>query len=82
MRFSARTGGRDPVERQAPGQHPSKGSKHRTVSPVRSRAGDLPPQDRDLVPQQEDFRVLGGTTTCQQLQPSEQPDHEQVDKTD
>src|SRR5258708_4452041 len=41
---------------------------------------DLPPQDRDLVPQHQDLRILGGVTARQQRQPPEPPDHEQVDK--
>ena len=39
----------DPVQPQAAGQQPRQGGKYGTVSPVRSRAGDLPPQHRDLV---------------------------------
>jgi hypothetical protein len=70
------------VQPQAPGQQPRQCSEHGTVSPVRLRAGDLPPQDRDLVPQDQDLRVLSGIITSQKHQLAERPDHEQVDEAD
>jgi len=39
------------VQPQAPGQQPGQSGEHGTVSPVRPRARDLPPQHRDLMPQ-------------------------------
>jgi hypothetical protein len=51
--------GYDPVPPQVPGQQPGQGAGHGAVSPVRPW-GDLPPEDRDLVPQHEDLRILGG----------------------
>ena len=51
-------GGR--CSRKLPGQQRGQGGEHRTVSPVRLRAGDLSTQDRDFVPQYEDLRVLRG----------------------
>ena len=51
-----------------------------TVSPVRTRAGDLPTQGRDLVPQHEDLGVLGCVAARQEHQPAEYPDREQVDE--
>jgi hypothetical protein len=41
---------------------------------------DLPPQDRDLMAQDQDLRVLGGVAARQQRRPAEHPDHEQVDE--
>jgi hypothetical protein len=70
----------DPVQPQAPGQQPSQCGDHRTVSPVRSRAGNLTAQDRDLVPEHQDLDVLGGVASREQRQPAEQPDHEQIDQ--
>jgi hypothetical protein len=77
-----RARGRDPVQPKVPGQQPGQGSEHGTISPVRLRADDLAPQDRDLVPQDQDLEVLRGITPCQQYQPTEHPDYEQVDETD
>jgi hypothetical protein len=54
------------VEPQATRQQPGQGSEHGTVSPVRLRAGDLAPQDRDLVPEDQDLDVLDGITARQQ----------------
>lgn len=64
------------------GQQPRQGGEHRTVRPVRSRAGDLPAQDRDLVPEHEIFRVLRGVISGQEHQPAKNPDHEEVNETD
>ncbi len=41
--------GYDPVQPQAAGQQPGQGGEYGAVSPVWSRAGDLPPQHRDFV---------------------------------
>ena len=77
-------GGRchDPVQPQVAGQQPAQGGEHGTVSPVWPRAGDLTPQHRDLVPEDQDFRVLGGMAARQERQPAEHPDHEQIDEAD
>jgi hypothetical protein len=39
---------------------PRQGRKHGTVSAIWPRAGHLSAQDRDLVPEHEDLRVLSG----------------------
>jgi hypothetical protein len=72
----------DPVQPQVAGQQRGQGRERRTVSPVRPRARDLPTQDRDLVPQYEDLRILRGVIPRQEHQPARHPDHEQVDETD
>jgi hypothetical protein len=69
------------VQPQARWQQPRQGADHGTISPVRPWAGDLPPHDRNLVPEHQDLRVLGGVTSRQEHQPAEHPDHEQVDET-
>ena len=74
--------GHDPTQPQVPGQQSGQGGEHGAVSPVRPRTGDLPPQDRDLVPQHEDLRILGSVIPGKEHQPAEHPDHEQVDETD
>jgi hypothetical protein len=66
------------VQPQVPGQQPRQRGDHRTVSPVRLRAGDLAAQDRDLVPQDHDLHLLGGAAAREQRQPAEHPDHEQI----
>jgi hypothetical protein len=70
------------VQLQVPGQLPCQGGEHGTVSPVRFRAGDLPTQDRDLVPEHKNLRVLRGFIPRQEHQPAERPDHEEVDEAD
>ena len=68
----------DPVQPQATGQHPGQGGEYGTVSPVRSRTGDLPPQHRDLVAKNQELRVLGSVAARQEGQPAAHTDHEQV----
>ncbi len=72
--------GHDPVQPQVPGQQPGQGGEHGTVGPVWPWSDDLTPQHGDLVPQDEDLRVLSSVTARQQHQPAEHPDHEQVDE--
>jgi hypothetical protein len=43
-----------------------------------SRAGDLAAQDGDLMPEHQDFHVLGNIAAGEERQPVEQPDHEQI----
>jgi len=63
----------DPVQPQAPRQHPGQGGEHGTVSPVRPRTRDLPAQHRHFVPQHEDLRVLGGVTCAPRAPASRTP---------
>jgi hypothetical protein len=72
----------DPVQPQVSGQQPGQRGEHGTVSPVRPRARGLTSQHRDLMPEDQDLRVLSGVTARQEHQPAEHPDHEQVDETD
>jgi len=44
--------------------------------------GDLAAQDCDLVPENQDLRVLTGTAPRKERQPAEHPDHKQIDKAD
>ena len=68
--------GYDPVQPQAVGQRPCQGGEYGTVSPVRSRAGDLSPEDRDLVAEDQDLHVLGSVAARQEGQPAEHADYE------
>jgi len=51
-------------------QQSRQGGYHGTVGPVRLRECDLPPQDGDLMPEDQDLRVLHGVIPGQQHQPS------------
>ena len=77
-----RARGHDPVQPQPTGQQPGQGGEQRTVSPVQLRAGDLTTKHRDLVPEDQDLRVLGSVTARQEHHPAEHPDHEEVNETD
>jgi hypothetical protein len=48
----------------------------------RTSSGTSQAQDGDLMPQDQDLRVLSSITSRQERQPVEHPDHEQVGKTD
>lgn len=68
----------DPLYPKVPGQEPRQDGHHRPVSPVWFRAGDLAAQDRDLMPEHQDFHVLGNIAAGEESQPAEQPDREQI----
>ena len=70
------------MQPQPTGQQPGQGGEQRTVSPVQLRAGDLTTKHRDLVPEDQDLRVLGSVTARQEHHPAEHPDHEEVNETD
>jgi hypothetical protein len=48
---------------------------------VRPWTGDLTAQDRDLMLEHQDLRILDGIAARQEHQRAEHPDHEQVGKT-
>lgn len=66
--------------------HPRQGTRSRAhdriIGTHRPRAHELPAQNRDLVAQYEDLRILGGGTARQARQPAEYPDREQLEKAD
>jgi hypothetical protein len=61
---------------------PAPGSSSWPSARAQNRASprDLPTQHRDLMPQDEDLRILRDVTACQERQPAEHPDHGQVDE--
>jgi hypothetical protein len=67
---------------QVSGQQPCQGGDHGPVGPVRLRAGDLAAQDRDPMPQHQDFHILQGVVAGEQRQPAEQAGHRQVEETE
>jgi len=68
----------DPVQAEVSGQQPRQGRQHGTVSPVRLRAGYLPAQGCNLMPEHHDLRLLSGVAPRQEHQPAGHPDHEDV----
>lgn len=70
--------GHDSVQPEASWQQPGQAA----VGPVRPRARNLTAQGADLVPKYEDLRVLRSVAPSEEGQQAEQPDHEQVDKSD
>lgn len=71
--------GNDPVPAQGSGQQSGERGKQRPVRPAGPGHGDLPAQHRDLVPQDENLRVLRRGGSTQQSKPREDPHSEQVD---
>ena len=70
--------GDDPMPTQPAGQ----GGQDRTVRPAQARHGHLTAQHRDLVAQDEDLGVLGRSTAREQSEPAEQPDRDQIQKSE
>src|SRR5205823_2119754 len=64
----------------ASGQQPNQRGQDRPVGPVQPRPGVAPPQYRDLVPQHQQFGILGGGVASQQHQSADQPDEDQVEQ--
>jgi hypothetical protein len=56
----------------AAGQHPGQRGQHRPIGPGQPRSLDLPLEDGDLVPQDQDLRVLGALGAGEQGEPAEQ----------
>ncbi|MCW2918565.1 MAG: hypothetical protein JWN52_6633 [Actinomycetia bacterium] len=54
----------------------------RPVGPIRSRTRDLTAQHRHLMPQHEDFHLLGGIAASHQHQPPHDPDQDQIQQTE
>ena len=69
----------NPVQPQTPEEKPRQRGDHRTIGPVRFRAGDLVAQDRGLMAQYRDLHVFAGVAAGEQCQPAEQSGHQQVE---
>lgn len=70
------------MQPEVSGQQPRQGGDHSTVSPARLRAGDLPTQDGNLVPEHQDLRILRNIISRQERQPADHTDHEEIDEAD
>ena len=68
----------EPVGAQHSRQQPGQRCQDRPVGPVRLGPGDLAPEQRDLMTEDHDLRILGRLAAAQQHQPAEDLDHEQV----
>jgi hypothetical protein len=62
----------------AAGQQPGQRGQHRAVGPRQPRVLDLPLENCGLVPQNQDFRVLGTVRPGEQGKPAERAQHRQV----
>jgi hypothetical protein len=74
--------GNDPVQPRWLGSSLAKAASTARSAQSVFRACDLPTQDRDLMPQHEDLCILGSVIPCQEHQPAEHPDHEEIDEAD
>jgi hypothetical protein len=70
----------DPVPAKCAGEQSGQGGEQRPVRPARLGRGELPAQNRELVPQDQYLRILGRRGTSQRDQPCEDPCGDQVDK--
>jgi hypothetical protein len=70
----------EPVGAQHGRQQPGQRCQDRPVGPVRLGRGDLAPEQRDLMTEDHDLRILGRLAAAQQHQPAEDLDHEQVEQ--
>jgi hypothetical protein len=62
----------------AAGQQPGQRGQHRPVGPGQPRGLDLALKNSDLVPQDQDLRVLGPVGPGEQRKPAEHAQHRQV----
>ena len=73
-----RARGDQPVILYRGGQQPDQPGQDRPIGPVQPRPGIAPPQERDLVPQHQQFSVLRRARAGEQHQPADQPDEDQI----
>ena len=73
-------GGDQPVCPQRSGQLADQCGQHRSVSPVQPGPGPGAAEHGDLVPQHQQFRVLGRRLAAGQDEPAAQPDEYQVEQ--
>jgi hypothetical protein len=73
-------GGDEPVCSQLCRQEPDQGGEDRAVGPVEPGSRMGPAQHGDLVPQHEQFGVLGGCRPTEQVQPAAEPDEDEVEQ--
>jgi hypothetical protein len=63
---------------QQPGEPARQRGEHRAIGPLQPRARIGPAQHGDLVPQHQQFDVLGRRGPAEQSQPAHEPDEDQV----
>jgi len=72
--------GNQPVHPQPSRQQADQRSENRAVGPVQPGSGIGAAQHDDLVPQHEQFGVLGGRRPAEQDQPATKPDEDEVEQ--
>jgi hypothetical protein len=75
---SARGDDQPQLAELAAGQQPGQRGQHRPVGPRQPRILDLPLENGDLVPQNQNLRVLGTIRAGEQGKPAEHAQHRQV----
>ena len=70
----------EPAGAQHGRQQPGQRCQDRPVGPVRLGPGDLAPEQRDLMTEDHDLRILGRLAAAQQHQLAEDPDDDQVEQ--
>jgi hypothetical protein len=75
---SARGDDQPQLAELAAGKQPGQRGQYRSVGPRQPRVLDLPLENCDLVPQNQDFRVLGTVRPGEQGKPAEHAKHRQV----
>jgi hypothetical protein len=75
-------GGDQPVRSQPSRQEPDQRGHYRPVGPVQPGAWMGPAKYSDLMPQHQEFGVLGGRRPAEQDQPAAEPDEDEIKQTE
>ena len=75
-------GGDQAMRSQSSRQEPDQRGEERAVGPVQPGPGIGAAQHGDLVPQDEQFGVLGGRRPAEQDQPAAEPDEDEIEQTE
>jgi hypothetical protein len=75
-----RGGSDDPMQSTRRGQQPSQRREHRPIRPRQSRSPDLTTEHGNLMPQQQDLRILRPGATSQQPKPEHELPEEQIEQ--
>jgi hypothetical protein len=73
-------GRRSAVDADLARQHSGQCSQHRPIRPREQRSSNPPPQQRHLMTQHQQLSGQHGITTGEHRQPSERPNHDQIQK--
>ena len=73
-------GGDQPVRSPPSRQEPDQRGHHRPVGPVQPGSRMGPAQHSDLMPQHQEFSVLGGRRPAEQDKPAAEPDEDEIEQ--